>query len=512
MRIVLTLLIVGLYVIPAMAQSNESKAYERAYGHVLDADWSEARLHLRSFVEQYPQSSQADAANFWLCYSGEKMGQEQQDSFACYHDVVIYHRGSSWADDAELNLIRLGQQLAADGETRYEEVIRLLEQDETGPVKLAAMDALVRMGDDSVVDELAEMYRASSDLRLRREIVGVIGRVHTDEGQQVLRRIMTDVWERKRNGAPSTIDLEYRAVLSMLALSRDPATLRLFETITFAEQGLDEYTSLLGMYRRLPTEEGLPRILRVIDTAPNDVVRNRAAVLLAELEDPKSLKRLEALASESEDSRSLPRALMQRYLRQADEDAAASIARMAETHPFEEVRLDAAVALAQLPAELGLPYLEAVAEQSSNVEVQRALMRAYLQRQAPGDFERVADVIINGPDLHTRYAAMGELSQLATSGSPTVQRQIRELMDERDWQQLSLRIMSDFQQSDVFKVELLRMNIGIQGESGVEWLVEVAENEEQSLRVRREAVMLLTRYDNPTAKAALKRLAGRLDG
>ncbi|MEM6645028.1 MAG: hypothetical protein AAF730_02135, partial [Bacteroidota bacterium] len=111
----MALLLCGATLTSVYGQNLESEAYNVGYGHVLDANWREARVHLRGFLEQYPNSRRADAAGFWLCYSGEKLERDPATTFSCYKEFAEQWPTSDWTDDARLSMTRAAEQLAAQG-------------------------------------------------------------------------------------------------------------------------------------------------------------------------------------------------------------------------------------------------------------------------------------------------------------------------------------------------------------------------------------------------------------
>src|SRR5438552_3266845 len=92
----------------AVAQEGASKSYERAYGFILDEKWTEAQKALGEFIEKYPKSSSVPAAQYWHCYTRDKLGQNKETVFRCYEEFVKDYPKSKWADDARTNLVNIG--------------------------------------------------------------------------------------------------------------------------------------------------------------------------------------------------------------------------------------------------------------------------------------------------------------------------------------------------------------------------------------------------------------------
>src|SRR3990172_9881426 len=67
-----------------LEQDAASKAYQKAYGLVLDERWTEAKKALDDYLKSYPKGSLTDAASFWHCYPREKLKETPEDVFESY--------------------------------------------------------------------------------------------------------------------------------------------------------------------------------------------------------------------------------------------------------------------------------------------------------------------------------------------------------------------------------------------------------------------------------------------
>jgi hypothetical protein len=152
-------------------QNDAKVAYEKAYGLVLDEDWKNAISAFKEFLSKYGDSPWGDDARFWQCYALEKDGRSPTETFECYRSFVDEYPMSNWADDAKANMIRIGRQLAASGDRRYEESIRSLQADEEERIVITAITALQSMGDDEAAPSLIALYDKSSNAEVKQRII-----------------------------------------------------------------------------------------------------------------------------------------------------------------------------------------------------------------------------------------------------------------------------------------------------------------------------------------------------
>jgi len=81
----------------ARAQDASAKAYEKAYGYILEEKWQNAQESFTAFVKTYPKSKSVDAAQYWLCYTRDKKGESQEDVFECYNKFIKSYPKSKWS-------------------------------------------------------------------------------------------------------------------------------------------------------------------------------------------------------------------------------------------------------------------------------------------------------------------------------------------------------------------------------------------------------------------------------
>jgi outer membrane protein assembly factor BamD (BamD/ComL family) len=155
----------------AEAQDKDAIAYKQAYNFVLQEKWTEALKAMEDVARTYPKSAWVDDARFWQCYSREKLDQPLENVFKCYQKFTQAYPGSEWADDARSNMIRLGRALAKAGKPEYEAIIQSMRKDEEADVKLAALYALMDIGDTDALKTIINLYDNTENSKLKNQIV-----------------------------------------------------------------------------------------------------------------------------------------------------------------------------------------------------------------------------------------------------------------------------------------------------------------------------------------------------
>ena len=196
-------------------------------------------------------------------------------------------------------------------------------------------------------------------------------------------------------GAPDSGDRHDRVgktAMSAVALHDVPAADRALER--FAAPASPEWlrgdtTFWLGNARGEP---GARLLARMIDTAPSDKVREKAAFGLSVSKSPAALARLIASARDDKSARVRGQALF--WLAQrAGKEAVATITNAIENDPETEVKKKAVFALSQLPKDEGIPLLIKVAKTNQNPAVRKQAMFWLGQSKDPRALEFFAEVL-----------------------------------------------------------------------------------------------------------------------
>jgi hypothetical protein len=153
------------------AQDSYDDAFEAANNLVLDEEWSSAVTALQRFLRDHPDGRRTDDANFFICYAMDKQSPNSESAFGCYENFVDDFRSSSYADDAQSAMIRIGQRLSREGRPEYGERIRSLRENDDQEVAIAALYALQNIGDDEALETMIGLFDRTTNEEIKKKIV-----------------------------------------------------------------------------------------------------------------------------------------------------------------------------------------------------------------------------------------------------------------------------------------------------------------------------------------------------
>jgi TolA-binding protein len=136
---------------PAVTENPQEKdavAYKAAYNLILDSKWEEARKAMEDLARNFPKSGWVDDARYWSCYALEKLNRAQEEVFRHYQEFIKIYPASQWVNEAQVNMIRIGEALARAGKPEYEAIIQGMRAGQEEDVKLTALYALQNIGDE----------------------------------------------------------------------------------------------------------------------------------------------------------------------------------------------------------------------------------------------------------------------------------------------------------------------------------------------------------------------------
>lgn len=97
---------------PAQQATNATTAFRDARDFITDGEWAKAQEMFSQYVAKYPNEKNIDAALYWLAYSQQKLGWNDQCR-ATIDRLLINHPQTAWKDDARVLLAQLGTYVIA---------------------------------------------------------------------------------------------------------------------------------------------------------------------------------------------------------------------------------------------------------------------------------------------------------------------------------------------------------------------------------------------------------------
>ncbi len=394
------LLLLSLAIGPtAQAQDGPGEAYQQAYGYVLDEDWQAALSALRAVNRNYPESPWEDDAAFWICHVQEQQGATDENTFACYRDFVETHGDSKWADDARTNLVRLAQQLAQNGKPEYREVVRNFQQHDDEEVRLAALDALWQMGDESALGSVMTFYGRTDSPTFKKKIVYVLSQFDVPEARAHLEAIARDDDE---------VEVRKDAIF-WLGQEGDAEVAATLEDIARNDSSVEIQKQVVFALAQLADEIGISQLIRIARTHPSEEVRHDAIFWIGQEGGPEAIDALQAIGQESGEVETVKKVVFS--LAQIGGEGLDVLADYAEHHPEREVRKDAIFWLGQEGDASVLPMLERIMAEADDVEIQKQIVFTYSQLDDDLGVPRLIELARSHPNSQVRKDAVFWLGQ-----------------------------------------------------------------------------------------------------
>ncbi|MBC6952131.1 outer membrane protein assembly factor BamD, partial [candidate division KSB1 bacterium] len=174
------------------AQDDAYQAYKSAQNFVYEQRWAEAITQLQAFLSKYAGSKYAADANFWICYSQEKRGDDAEKVYNAYKTFIKNYPRSGYVDEAKANMILLAAALAKAGKTGYQAEVQAMRQDADEELRLQALYALGQHDDEETVNTLKSLLASEKSPNVRRKIVYVFGNIDSPEAVKTLSEIATN--------------------------------------------------------------------------------------------------------------------------------------------------------------------------------------------------------------------------------------------------------------------------------------------------------------------------------
>ncbi|NUP97405.1 MAG: HEAT repeat domain-containing protein, partial [Planctomycetaceae bacterium] len=167
------------------------QAFKTAQAYVYDERWNDAITNLQSFITKYAQSKYVDDAQFWMCYSREKRGDDAETVFTAYKDFIAKYPRSEYVDDAKANMIKLATTLAGAGKTKYRAEVAAMQSSDDEELRLQALYALSQHDDPATVQTLTSLLESETNAKIRQKIVHVFGNLSDASAGETLSRLAT---------------------------------------------------------------------------------------------------------------------------------------------------------------------------------------------------------------------------------------------------------------------------------------------------------------------------------
>jgi TonB family protein len=143
---------------------------------IYEKDWDRAVQLFQKLESGFPGSKLRGEALYWLAYSLEK--QDRQIKALHYLNRLIEtYRGDEWVDDARILRVQIAADLTWKGFSNYYRyVIEAAQAGDDGQldVKMAGLDALMRLDPQKALPLLEKLYRENEDPDVRDSVIFIL--------------------------------------------------------------------------------------------------------------------------------------------------------------------------------------------------------------------------------------------------------------------------------------------------------------------------------------------------
>lgn len=169
---------------------------------IYNEDYDKALEILPWFISYFPESRELESALFWTSHSYDRLGRSKEDrretisleteALPFLERLISDFPESEWTDDAAILRIDIALRLYQWGEKQYTEFIEkgVTIQDRSKiDVKLAALDAMLRIDQKRALGILSELALDAPDAGVRKKAVLILGQSGAKDAAALLEDI-----------------------------------------------------------------------------------------------------------------------------------------------------------------------------------------------------------------------------------------------------------------------------------------------------------------------------------
>ncbi len=454
-------------------QNEDSKAYRAAYKNILNEKWQDAIDALEEFKKDFPKSRRLSSADYWICYSKEKLGYTAEQAFDMYEEFIEKYPTSSWVDDARSNMISLGSELIQAGNKEYEARVRNLRRDSDESLALAALYALGTDDEENVLPQVIGMYDNTGNSRIRRELVYIIARFDSDKATDKLFDIIRNdpdveikktaihhisekgpekfltlatelIWNAKdaeltraavyalpriklKESQELLVDVVKNhndadvrtAAVHMVSGNRmsDPEMIGVMENVIFDSKDIELKKTAIYALNNSKRPEKTEVFLNVLKSGEDAAVKTSAVHCLSksDLKDPEMQKVLENIIFNAEDIE-LQKAAVYSLTRADEKERDVIFVHILKSHENSELQKIAIEGLSKetMQSEESIKILESILFNDSNTELQKTAIYSLSRIYTPQAVKLISDVVRNHDDPELKKAALYSIPQWST--------------------------------------------------------------------------------------------------
>jgi tetratricopeptide (TPR) repeat protein len=169
---------------------------------IYNEDYDKAIQILSWFISYFPGSRELESALFWISHSYDRLGRRMEDhrevisleakALPFLDRLISDFPGSEWVDDAEILRIDIALRLYQLGHRQYADFIEkgiTIHDRSKIDIKLAALDALLRMDQNRAIGILSDIALNDPDPETRKKVVLILGKLQAQDALALLEKI-----------------------------------------------------------------------------------------------------------------------------------------------------------------------------------------------------------------------------------------------------------------------------------------------------------------------------------
>lgn len=191
-------------------EDDELETFLKAKDYVFKRYWRKAKEQLEFFLKKYPSSQLRAEVLYWLAQSLNRMSRDEvykenvialkEEAFQKLELLIGQYPDSVWIDDAKVLRVEIAGELALIGKTEYKSIIEDIyktgKKTETD-LKLTALSSLIALEPEASIPLLRGILIKEKDLRVRKNIVLLVGKKFNLGGLALLEDVSKNDPERE---------------------------------------------------------------------------------------------------------------------------------------------------------------------------------------------------------------------------------------------------------------------------------------------------------------------------
>ncbi|HSE42403.1 MAG TPA: HEAT repeat domain-containing protein [Acidobacteriota bacterium] len=491
---------------PVSAGKDEaSKAYAKAYGFILNEQWSQAITALQGVSKQYSNSSIADDAAFYVCFAKEKT-EKSQEAFDCYRQFVTHYLSSNYVNDATQAMVRLGNELKPTN-PEIDLYIKNFNNSKDIDIKLLALQALLdSKGEKEALPVIIKLYDKLEKPADREKVLWILNDV---EDPQVLVKMSSIVQ------TDPSVEIRKKAVYALG--DHGPEATPELKKILASKNDIEVRKAALYALANSDDPSIAPFLGEVARTEQDVELAKAATFALADVDSPEAVQALQGILK-SQLNLEVRKAALHTLADHGDGMSVATLKQVALNDSNEELRRTATYAIADDDTKEAFEALKEILGASKDTKVQEAALYAIADQQGTGASDVLMQTAINNPEQRLATAAVHALAD-ATEGDTSLLLQVFQKSKFPEVRKAALFAIGDRnsksavdslskilkeEKEEEYRVTALYA-LGEVGDAAVPILSYTAQND-PSIRIRTAAVQMLGEIGTDAAKKELMKI------